>query len=1311
MTLSITDYKNKIFANLNKCMLKDRQHIYKRIKKIQRSEKDKKSHGQIIHKLSRLENYLFNSIEKRKKRSKRQLNIKFPQELPITAKENEIIEAIKMNQVLIIAGETGSGKSTQIPKMCLKAGRGVEGMIGCTQPRRIAAITISKRIEEELGEEGKDLIGYKIRFQDKIGPDAYIKVMTDGILLSETQSDPFLNEYNTLIIDEAHERSLNIDFILGILKKILHKRKQLKLIITSATIDIDKFSKAFNNAPVIEVSGRMYPVDVEYEPIDAELEEKGEITYVEMAVKSIEKLWQKRRFGDVLIFMPTEQDILETCELIEGRNYGGIHVMPLFARLPSKMQRRVFDQVNGQKIVVATNVAETSITIPGIKYVIDSGLARISQYLPNTRTTSLPIMPISQSSADQRKGRCGRVESGICIRLYSEDDYLNRPRFTPPEILRSNLAEVILRMISLNLGDVSDFPFIDKPELRSIRDGFDRLVELGAINKNFKKAKLTQKGHLMVRMPIDPRISRMIIEARNEDCVHEVAIIASALSIQDPRERPLEKEAKADEAHKQFKNPSSDFLTLLNIWNHYHDSWKTLKTQSQMRKFCKKNFLSFLRIREWRDIHNQIITILKKQKIPVNPSSKNSKAVYPAIHKSILSGLLSNIAFQKEKNFFRAAKGRDLMVFPGSGLFNKPGEWIVSAEIVETSRFFARTVANIDCEWIEPMAKDLCKYSYSNPRWSKKRGQVVADEKVSLYGLPITAKKIVPFGPVDKKTSLEIFIQSALVQSEIKEPLSFLVHNNKLIEKISNIEDKIRRRDILISDAQIYDFYAEKIDGIYDIISLKQEIKKKGGDDFLKMTEDDLLLKIPDEEELSAFPDKVNLGGRNFKCVYKFDPGKTDDGLTIKIPTSLASEVNPKKLEWMVPGLQKEKISSLLKSLPKAYRKQLVPVSKTVEIINKGMKNQDQALITALGDFIFKKFGVDIPASAWDQESLPDHLKMRVSLTDHKGREVWSNRNIENLVKNSGNIGNFTDSEAWKKLKNTWERTNCTQWDFKDLPESININDNCAVYPGLEPASQHVNIKLFENKDEALNSHKKGIMKLFTIYFAKDLKFLKKCLKIPSSLSNAAIYFDGSGAIENEVYENVIKKCFHKNIRTKKNFEEYVKEISPQIISLGENTMDLTLKILEAYHETRSMLHSLETTNLANPLFLKYCKDLRKSITQIVPKKFSKFYDSDRLSHIPRYLKAISIRAERAVNSFEKDKAKAEEVKEFYKALQKNVNSLTERASNEKRKALEDFFWMIEEYKVSLFAQELKTAIPVSKKRLKKFIDGIERMV
>jgi len=1184
-------------------------------------------------------------------------------------------------------------------------------------------------------------VGYKIRFKDKTSHDSFIKIMTDGILLAETLGDPYLNEYDTIIVDEAHERSLNIDFSLGILKKLIKRRKELKLIITSATIDTEKFSKAFDDAPVIEVSGRMYPVDIRYLPVCPNSERQGQdakndLSHVEMAADAVKTLNREGQYGDILVFMPTEQDIRETCELLEGRNYKNAFIYPLFARLQASEQSKIFSRPPGRKIIIATNVAETSITIPGIRYVIDTGLARISRYSPRSRTTALPVMPISRSSADQRKGRCGRVENGICVRLYSEEDFLSRHLFTLPEILRSNLAQVILRMIALNLGDISDFPFIDRPAKKSIKDGFDLLLELGAIyeepgrsrSKGVSRFFLTEKGRLMSKIPIDPRLSRMLIEAKEEGCLKEVTVIASVLSIRDPRERPSERAQEADEVHSKFADPASDFITLLNIWNTYHDTWRRVKSTNQMKKFCRTHYLSFKRMREWRDIHSQISAILKENglkekdkkrvlKVAANKKGKDISEVftpfYSAVHKSILSGFLSNIAVKKEKNFFKAAKGKEVMIFPGSGLFNKAKTWIVAAEMVETSRLFARTVANIESSWLEALGKDLCKYTYLSPHWERNRGEVVASEQVSLFGLIIEPGRPVSYGKINRDEASDIFIRSVLVESDIRRPFDFMKHNKRLIDEIKGMENRLRRRDLLVSDQEIFEFYKERINRTYDIRTLRKRLKKKGSDKFLQMSREDLLIYSPDKDVLSYFPDCIDIGSNSFECLYNFNPGKPNDGVTVKIPSSIAPLVSPETVDWLVPGLYQEKIAALIKGLPKAYRKQLVPVADTVDEIIRHMQKSNNCLITTLGQFIYERFEVDIPASAWAEDVLPDHLKMRISITGPKGEELVCSREKKILAQN---VPESVIPDEFGSARKEWEKTGVTRWDFGNFPEKIDVKVKnkgiWTAYPGLETDSEtvkSVNLRLFYDHDKATESHKKGVASLYAIYFAKDLKFLKKSLVLSKEAIHYADYFGGARRFEKRLYEYVIKGLFQINIRTEKAFYSHAEAAKPVIISKGRTLLEHVLPVIEVYSKTRSGIYDLEKSSSVN--VLSFLNSLKEELTRLVPENFMDLYDAKRFVHLVRYIKAIEIRAQRALVNFEKDRAKVKEINVFTKSLDKMLKGLSPMVSAEKKEAVEEYFWLIEEYKVSLFAQELKTAIPVSKKRLENKLREIERMV
>jgi ATP-dependent helicase HrpA len=1355
----------KIESLLPRVLAVDRAAAKREIRRLltlkDRSRAGSKSSLGFEHLLKRLQA----SERKRSRRRDNLPDLQFKGKLPIFAKKDEIVQAIADHPVIVVSGETGSGKTTQLPKFCLAAGRGVDGIIGCTQPRRIAATTVARRVAAELDQDLGQAVGYKIRFKDRTPKDGYIKFMTDGILLAETQSDPLLSAYDTIIVDEAHERSLNIDFILGILQTLVNQRDDLKLIITSATIDTEKFSKAFNSAPVIEVSGRLYPVEVEYLDADSGDGGNGDATHVDLAAGAVRRILSQTRGGDILVFMPTEQDIRETCDLIESQKPAGCRVLPLFARLTTAEQKRVFARLRQRKIIVATNVAETSITIPGIKYVIDSGLARISRYSPRTRTTSLPVLPVSKSSADQRKGRCGRVEDGVCIRLFSEDDYQARSQYTPPEILRANLADVILRMISLKLTDIAEFPFIDRPDSKSIKDGFNLLFELGAIkkrpkDKGIRKKKadsayqksgakgypsratdsgsradgddephravvLTAKGRIMAKIPLDPRLSRMLIEAQKEQCVAEIAVIAAALSIQDPRERPAEETREADRMHALFDDPNSDFVTLLNLWIRYHACWKKRKSNNQMKRYCREYYLSFKRMREWRDIHGQIRDMLaehgiieKKIQLKVRDANydldpANSK--YRALHNSILSGFLSNIAMKKDKYIFRAGKGREVMIFPGSGLFDKTGGWIVAAEVVETSRVFARTVANIDSGWLEGIGRDLCNYTYLNPHWEKNRGDVAATEQVSLFGLIIVPERTVSYGKVNAEEASDIFIQCALVNGDVKKPFAFMKHNQKLIDGIKDIENRFRRRDILINEPELFSFYKERLPGIYDIRKLAQFLKKKGNDRFLRMNREDLLLYDPDDAAIAQFPDQLELAGHPFNCAYAFEPGKNNDGVTVKIPATLASSVPAEAMDWLIPGLYPEKIEGLIKGLPKTYRKRLVPVKDTVEIICQEMPKTEGSLISALGNFIYQRFGVDIPAGAWSNETLPDHLKMRISITASNGKQLRVGRDPSILRREAADRA---ASDEFETLRGKWEKSGLTAWDFGDLPDHISesgkIRAKWIAYPALEKDPQtdkRVNLRLFQQRDQARAAHLTGVQTLYSIHFAKDLKFLKRQLALPADKSALADYFGGARQFEKQLYQHFVQTLFSKDIRRQKEFFAYAENTGPKILASGRELLQSTLPVLTAYHEARSQIYRFQAGNRINPKIQALFHDLLDGLKRLVPENFVALYHQDRYIHLERYIKALMIRAQRAPVDFEKDQAKAAEVGKFTDGLNQLLKTLSPSASEEKRQAIEDYFWMLEEYKVSVFAQELKTAIPISAKRLKDKWGQIERMV
>ena len=1364
-------------------------------------------------------------------RARSRPRVSYPRELPITARAEEIVAAIRSprNRVVIISGETGCGKSTQIPKMCLEAGRGISGLVGCTQPRRIAAVTIADRIAEELGEELGRSVGYKIRFQDRTSPDGYIKIMTDGMLLAETQGDRSLTAYDTIIIDEAHERSLNIDFLLGIMRNLVEARPDLKLIITSATLDTEKFSRAFRNAPIIEVSGRLYPVEVEYRAPDKdEAEDKD---YVDQAVEAVAYLRREKPAGDILIFMPTEQDILETRRILDGRKYPSTAVLPLFSRLPAGQQRMVYT-VTGPKIVVATNVAETSLTIPGIRYVVDTGVARIAQYQPGTRINSLPISPISRASADQRKGRCGRVREGLCVRLYSEVEYESRDEFTSPEILRSDLAEVILRMIDLGLGDPLAFPFIDRPAANAVRDGYETLAELGAIYRTKPGTKsemrivspnsgpgwaLTDKGRAMARMPLDPRVSRMLLEAHREGCLPEVAVLAAALSIRDPRERPPDQAPQADAVHAAFRHPDSDFLVLLNIWNRYHGDFEKLGSIAQKRKFCHDHFLSFPRMREWVYLHDEIRSVLAEQRLwpgrktvthnelpkfpdrgressssgedtsrgqaegnsviscmspKLTPHTDISPALYAAIHRSILAGFLTNIAAHKEKNQYAAAKNREVVLWPGSVLSGKSAPWIVATEVVKTSRLFARQAARIDPAWLEDLGGPLCKRSYSDAAWDRARGEVVAKERVSLFGLEILRDRRVSYGRINPSEAHDIFVMSALVEGDVEDPPPFLRHNLALQRKVEAMEEKLRRRDILVPEAKIAGFYSERLPGIFDIRSLRKLIRDRGGDragsvgrgpdrggdrdlglgeggesvglgndDFLRLKEEELLNYNPDEATVSSFPDTVEVAGRPFKALYKFAPGEDDDGVTLSVPVSLLNAIPPDRLEWGVPGHYKDKIAALIKGLPKRYRKLLVPVAEKAETIAAEMPRapEEVPLARAVAEFARRRFGADIPAREWALAEVPKYLRMRVAVIDPEtGRVIDTGRDVDLLRKKisaADAVPSKVESPAWVEAQQKWEKSDLAAWTFGDLPEKIAVGTSLTAYPALvvEASASSVGIRLFPTRAEAEAPHRQGVRWLLMQKFAKELAFVRRYHKIPAEHDRAALAFGGRDAVERAIEAALARELFECNLRTEAEFRAYESEVGRTLFEKGHALTQTTVKILGLHHTLRTelgrgglaaqrgpgagpkrTLNLNELSRLKEPVVPAYFDEITRDLDKLLPKDFLEAYPIDRIILLPRYLEAMKVRLERARIDPDKDKAKAAQVEPYEYALERMEVDISAPALSvppEKRQAVEELRRMVEEFKISLFAPEIRTAFPISAVRLARKIKEIEAMV
>ena len=1349
---STIQYIRQIKQNLNYAMIADYYNINRELKDIEKN--NFKDSTAVLNKLKRIERILTLSSKRYSARKLSIPPINYPQSLPISVKKQEIIDGIRNNQVIIITGETGSGKTTQIPKMCLAAGCGLRGMIGLTQPRRIAAVSIAQRIASELGEECGKSIAYKIRFEEKSSTEPLIKVMTDGILLAETVRDRNLLAYDTIIVDEAHERSLNIDFILGYLRTLLAKRKDLKLIITSATIDTAKFSEVFNKAPVIKVSGRMYPVEVRYQPVDPIKEEKGETTYIDEAVTCVENLQKERRYEDILIFMPTEQDIRETCELLSKKCSGLI--LPLYARLSGSQQKLIFADARQQKIIVATNIAETSLTIPGIKYVIDAGLARILEYNPRSQTTGLPIKPISRSSAEQRKGRCGRVQNGICIRLYSQEEFSQKPLYTPPEIMRANLAGVILRMLSLNLGAVTSFPFVDKPQPKSIRDGIDILRDLGALTKddNAEEAdhyKLTEVGRTMAQFPLDPRVSRMLIEAQKEGCVNEIAVIAAALSIQDPRERPYGKADQATAAHAQFAHPESDFLTYLNIWNRYHGSMESLPSQGKLRKFCRDHFLSYRRMIEWLDIYHQILDILDGKSKP----AKNKKhikieidqEIADKIHRCILSGYLSNIAQKKEKNFFNAANSRAVMIFPGSGLFNRAGNWIVAAEISMTSRVFARNIANIKSEWLEVLGGDNCRYTYAAAHWEKNRGQVVAMEKVTLFGLTIVEQRPVAYERINPDEAKSIFIREALLTSEVPRKIPFLEHNLSLWNQVKTMEEKLRKRGLVVDEESIVRLYEQRLPVISDIRSLLSLIKEKGSDDFLRFREEDLIESDPDPEEMAQYPDQIKIGEAACACRYRFDPGKSDDGVTVKVPLGFVSKAAKENIESHLPSLLQEKAVHLLKSLPKSLRLRLPSPVHTAKLLLEQKSYSNKSLPQALSQLLQDKYKVTVPRDAWALDKLPTHLNVRYSVIDEKGEEIKNSRDINLLQKE---LAAMVNTSAMDNIRRNWEKEEITRWDFGELPEQIPLTGKQGLigyaYPALHAVDGVVNLRLFSSERESAANHLQGVAALYAIYFADKLKQLKKNVTLNAGMKAMAANIGNPKQLELSIINRIKKDLFLKPWRKQEDFIGHANSISSKMLQHDRQVFNSIEPILKSFANTYDFVNKIKMKNTGNSPVLKFLKDVQAELQSLVPIDFPEYYSFDRMKELPRYLKALALRAERGSLNLASAEKKMQEVMIYSLQLQEII--IEEKASilpshtqsgeaslllrggesrrcnpvvfsdlrdclahcihPQRQSKIEELFWMIEEYKVSLFAQELKTPYPVSPKKLNQLIKDIE---
>jgi len=1295
--MNASDLVKQLSHQLALCLNQDRHHLKRQLDRLRSEVKKGKD---ALEPLNALAARVETSVALRNKRLASIPALNFP-DLPVTGKKDEIAELIKNNQVLILCGETGSGKTTQLPKICLSIGRGAAGLIGHTQPRRIAARTVADRIAEELGEPLGKSVGYKIRFNDKTHADSLVKLMTDGILLAESQNDPYLNQYNTIIIDEAHERSLNIDFLLGYMKWLLPKRPDLKLIITSATIDPERFATHFNNAPIIEVSGRTYPVEMRYRPIERETEDDDDETGDELQhaiLDAVDELYRDLR-GDILIFLSGEREIRETTDSLKKHHPNQYDILPLYSKLSVSEQERVFNPKGGKiRIVLATNVAETSLTVPGIRAVIDTGHARISRYSHRSKIQRLPIERISQSSANQRAGRCGRVAEGICIRLYSHDDYLARPEFTEPEIMRTNLSAVILQMTALKLGDIEDFPFLEPPEDKMIRDGKTMLHEVNALDK---AGKLTDMGKKLAAFPTDPKLARMLLAAHDEGCLTEVSIIVAALSVQDPREKPADKMAQADAKHAAFRHPESDFLTLLNIWNTFEVQKKHL-SNSKLRKYCSDNFLSYLRMREWFDIHAQIMQVMKGDlKMPLN----TTEAAYENIHRALLTGLLSNIGFRHEQYEYIGARGLKFFIFPGSGQHKAKPKWIMAAEQVETSKVYARTVAKIEPEWIEAVATHLVKHNYFDPHWEKKGARCMVSQRTLLYGLTLQTGRKIPYDHVDAKTAREMFIQSALVDHDYHSNAPFYVANQKLLEEVGMIQHKGRRVDLVEDEQWLYSFYDHKLPPeVFSGVTLDtwRKTVERDNPKLLFVTREDLTREQENPINDWDYPDSKKIGTLTIPLQYRFEPGHNEDGVTAIIPVHQLNQLSPAPFDWLVLGMLEEKCIAMIKSLPKQIRKHFVPVPETVKRCLEIEPDFKGTVQEWLGNRLRKLTDEAIPLNAWAMDSLPEHLKMNFRIVED-GKLLDYGRDLKKLqAKYAVEAGDSFDQIAADELN----YTGCIQWAFDDLPETyafIQKGQDFIGFPALVDEGDAVGVRIFDTAQKAALQHSAGLMRLFALQLRKECTYINK--NMPQSAAIELTYnrlpkhpivptAQTASTYKDDMLTLILHSVFidGKTIRTQAAFEQSLRENKAGLMTVANEASKVTLEIMTLYGTIKT---ALQRFNANDPL----AKDLNEQLDLLIYAGFIRHTPYEQLKAIPRYLKAVHYRLDKYDNNAQKVQELQRYTVRYWRDIEKKTKKDTVIPEHDA------FRWALEEFRVSLFAQQLKTAYPVSAKRMDKLWD------
>ena len=1290
-------------------MLIDQPELRRLLHTVQRRKRAGKAVDRALARFTELSEQ---SQQRRARRESSVPAITFPPDLPVVEVRDDIAAAIRDHPVVIVCGETGSGKTTQLPKICLSLGRGVAGLIGHTQPRRIAARNVSARIAEELGTPLGAAVGYKVRFNDRVSDGSYIKVMTDGILLAETRTDPGLWQYDTLIIDEAHERSLNIDFLLGYIKRLLPRRPDLKIIITSATIDTRRFAGHFDGAPVIQAEGRSYPVELRYARTGTDNEDGRDRDQQQAIIDAID---EARRCGpgDILVFLSGERDIRETAEALRKHRHPDAEVIPLFARLGVVEQQRVFKPGPLRRIVLATNVAETSLTVPRIRYVIDTGLARISRYSLRSKVQRLPIERISQASANQRAGRCGRLGPGVCFRLYSEEDFDTRAAFIEPEIQRTNLAGAILQMHALKLGEVTDFPFVDPPSPQLIRDGIRLLQELSALDAG---QNLTTIGNELARLPVDPRLGRMLIAAREAHCLQEMLIIVAALSIQDPRERPLEARQAADEAHGKFNDKRSDFVSLVNLWNDYEEQRRHL-TRNKLRKYCKEQFLSFVRMREWHDIHQQLLTELSSR---AGFRLNTEPADYAAVHRALLSGLLGQIGFMEEARVYRGARNTRFSVFPGSGLAGSPPKWLVCAELVETTRLYARICARIQPEWVEAVAGDRVQRSYTEPHWQDRAGQVAAWEKTSIYGLTLNARRRVNFGPIDPVAAREVFIQAALVEGRLRTRAPFLAHNRGLVQRVAQLEDKARRRDILVDERDRWQFYDARLPaGIYSAAQFEKWHRKcsQTTSGLLFMGAEDVMAHSADEVSDERFPDQLDVGGHSLAVRYHFLPGDERDGTTVEVPLVILNQLSASMFDAVVPGLLREKIIALLRGLPKSLRTRLVPVPDRADSCLREIDVTAGDLLTSLGQALLRQTGVKVTASDWQAVELPLHLRMAYAIIDEQGEELARGHDLAAL---QATLGQTARSVFQAATAGDFPRREVRCWDFGELPESVEWDRGSGAvtaFPALVDQGDSIAVELFENPAQAQACMGPGLARLFLLQLPDKVKYLRRSLpdikrsclfmaNVPDAppVPGETLVDKGKDRCDTLCMDIILQAMAdvfvtgQPALRDAAGFDARLSAGRGQVIERANETGLLVHRVLVRYVEIQAALDSVPAAAR---------QQISTQLQYLVHDRFVYRVSPARLHHFPRYLSAIQVRLEKLAVAPAKDSELAAQVEPFQRAWLELTQPAVLLLGKEAE--LEEYRWMIEEFRVSVFAQQLRTPRPVSAQRLQRQLDKIRR--